>query len=140
MKKKITLLVSFMLCLGMFSTSLLAQDWVLKKDKSGIKVYVKEQVGSNIKELKFTTTIEASMSTIAAVLTHIEGFDDWSYGVNSSRVIKRVSDSEIYYHCNVDFPWPFDDRDLILHSTVWQDKKTMALHSKSTSSPTMEKE
>ncbi|MBI1225531.1 MAG: hypothetical protein GC192_09880 [Bacteroidetes bacterium] len=117
-----------------------AQDWQLKRDKGGIKVYVKEQAGTSLKALKFTTTVDASMQTIAAVLTHVEGFNDWVYGSLESRTIKRISDTEVYYYALVDFPWPFDNRDLVLHSTFWQDKKTLALHSKTTSCHWMEAE
>ncbi len=117
-----------------------AQEWKLKRDKGGIKVYVSDQPGTDIKALKFTTTIEASMQTIAALMTHVEGFDEWVYASLESRTIKRVSDTEVYYYALVDFPWPFDNRDLVLHSTVWQDKKTLAFYSKTISCPEMEKE
>lgn len=117
-----------------------AQTWELKRNKGGIKVFVSEQPNTSIKALKFTTTIEASMQTIAAVMTHVEGFNDWVYASLESRTIKRVSDTEVFYYALVDFPWPFDNRDLVLHSKFWQDKKTLALYSKTTSSHWMEKE
>lgn len=131
----------FLLFLFLLTCNFLsAQNWELKKDKGGIKVYVREQKDSDIKELKFTTYVNASMQTIASVLTHVEGYDIWSYGCYGSRVVKRISDSENYYYCKVDFPWPFDNRDLVLHSKIWQDKKSLALHSKSSSVHWMEKE
>ena len=116
------------------------QTWELKRNKGGIKVFVSDQADTAIKALKFTTTIEASMQTIAAVMTDVEGFNDWVYASMESRTIKRVSDTEVFYYALVDFPWPFDNRDLVLHSTFWQDKKTLALYSKTTSSHWMEKE
>ncbi|MCC6726175.1 MAG: hypothetical protein IT258_16830 [Saprospiraceae bacterium] len=140
MKKTNSLIAAVVACLLAWNVPLLAQDWVLKKNKGGVKVYVRDQVDTNIKELKFSTTIEASLSTIAAILTDVKGFDDWSYGAMGSRVVKRMSDTEVYYYTEVDFPWPFDNRDLVLHSQIWQDKKTLALHSKSTSYHSMEKE
>lgn len=125
----------------LFVTSFLrAQEWELKRNKDGIKVFVKEQPNTSIKALRFTTTVRADLQTIAAVLTHVEGFDDWVYASLESRTINRVSDGEVYYYALVDFPWPFDNRDLVLHSNFWQDKKTLALHSKTSSVPTMEKE
>lgn len=139
MKKNIIPYTWLTLALLLLATNVFSQEWELKKDKGGIKVYVRDQIGSNIKELKFSTTIEASLSTIAAVLAHVEGFDSWSYGAKGSRVVKKVSDAENYYYTEVDFPWPFDDRDLVLHSKIWQDKKTLALHSKTTSVHWMEK-
>lgn len=114
--------------------------WELKRDKGGIKVYVRDSPDSKIKELKFTSQVEASLSSIAAVLTHVEGFDDWVYASVISRTIKKVSDTEVYYYTELDFPWPLDNRDLVLHSTFWQDPKTLAIHSQTTSVHWMEEE
>jgi len=140
MTSKLT--IPFLLLCAFFLglTSGQAQNWELKRDKGGIKVYVRDQASSGIKELRFTTTVEASLQTIAAVLTHVEGFDDWVYASLESRTIKRVSDTEVYYYALVDFPWPFENRDLVLHTNFWQDKKTLALHSKTSSCHWMEKE
>ncbi|MBK9014842.1 MAG: hypothetical protein IPM82_12615 [Saprospiraceae bacterium] len=140
MKNTPSTFLLLLLTLFVSSTMLHAQDWELKRDKGGIKVYVRDQPGTAIKELKFTTTVEASMQTIAAVLTHVEGFDDWVYASLKSRTIKQVSEGEVYYYTLIDFPWPLSNRDLVLHSTVWQDKKTLALHSKTTSCHWMETE
>ena len=139
MKKNFLRLFTFLLLL-MATNQLFAQNWEIKRDKGGIKVYVRDVPGSKIKELKFTTHVEASLSSIAAVLTNVEGFDDWAYGALNSRTIKKISDTEVYYYTEVDFPWPFDNRDLVLHSTFWQDKKTLAIHSKTTSAHWMEAE
>lgn len=139
MKKIIVIL--FALCGILLTTfQLSAQDWELKRDKGGIKVYVRDSPDSKIKELKFTTQVEASLNSIAAVLTNVEGFDEWVYAAVISKTIKKVSDTEVYYYTEMDFPWPFDNRDLVLHSTFWQDKKTMAIHSKTTSTHWMEAE
>lgn len=140
MNKKLTFFSILALALCSFATQLHAQNWELKRDKGGIKVYVMEKPNTSIKDLRFTTTVHADLQTIAAVLTHVEGFDDWVYASLESRTINRVSDSEVYYYALVDFPWPFDNRDLVLHTNFWQDKKTLALHSKTTSVPTLEKE
>jgi hypothetical protein len=140
MKKNFTIFIMLVVVSAFFVDHAHAQDWVLKKNKGGVKVYVRDQAGTNIKELKFSTTIEASLTTIAAVLTDVKGYDEWSYGASNSRVVKRISDTEVHYYTEVDFPWPFDNRDVILHSKFWQDKKTLALHSYSSSSHWMEKE
>mgnify|MGYP001424277831 CR=1 FL=1 len=116
------------------------ENWVLKRDKGGIKVYVRENPDSKIKELKFTTKVEASLNTITSVLTHIEGYDKWVYASVISRPIKIISDREAYYYTEVDFPWPFDNRDLVLHSKVWQDPKTLTIHTLTTSAHWMEAE
>jgi hypothetical protein len=103
--------------------------WELKKDRDGIRVYVRESPGTQLKELRFSTQVRSSLHTIAAVLTHVEGFDDWVYASVASRTVRQVSPTEVYYYAELDFPWPFDNRDLVLHSRIWQDARTNALHS-----------
>ncbi|MCB0521631.1 MAG: hypothetical protein H6577_15055 [Lewinellaceae bacterium] len=137
--------LSFFLCMAclVFPFIVAAQakaEWELKRDKGGIKVYVKDSPTSKIKELKFTTEIEASLNTVAAVLTYVEGYDDWVYSNKESRTIKRISDTEMYYYTELKFPWPFDNRDLVLHSIIWQDPKTLAIHSQTNSVHWMESE
>lgn len=104
--------------------------WELKKQKDGIQVYVREQPGSPIKELKFSTTLRASLHAVGALLTDVEGYNDWVYASVVSRTIERVSDTEVYYYAELDFPWPFENRDLVLYSRFWQDPATYAIHSR----------
>ena len=108
-------------------------EWELKRDKGGIQVYMREQDDSDIKELKFTTEIEASLNAVAAILTDVEGFDDWVYASMESYTIEEISDTEVYYYTSLDFPWPLSNRDLVLHSKFWQDEETLAIHSATTS-------
>ena len=105
----------------------------LKRDKGGIMVYMRDAPDSKIKELKFTTDLDASLNAIAAILTHVEGFDDWVYASIQSRTVKRVSESEVYYYTQIDFPWPLNNRDLVLHTNIWQDPKTLSIHSRTNS-------
>ena len=108
-------------------------EWKLKRDKGGIQVYMREQSGTDSKEMKFTTEIEASLNAVAAILTDVAGFDDWVYASMESYTIEEISDTEVIYYTSLDFPWPMSNRDLVLHSIFWQDEKTLAIHSATTS-------
>lgn len=122
--------------LSFFSFSANAQygsGWELKRDKGGVKVYVRNSPNSKIKELRFSSTIEASLNSIAYLLTNVEGFDNWVYASVKSETIRKISDQEIYYYTEIDFPWPFSNRDLVLYSVFWQDPHTLAIHSRTTS-------
>ncbi len=107
------------------------EGWELKREKGGIKVYLKEAEDSDIKELKFETELEASLSSLAAILTDVAGFDDWVYASVKSETITKLSDTEVIYYTEIDFPWPMSNRDLVLHSKFWQDPHTLAIHSQS---------
>ncbi|MEZ4952974.1 MAG: START domain-containing protein [Saprospiraceae bacterium] len=106
-----------------------SDGWELKREKGGIKVYLRESANSDIKELKFETELEASLSSIAAILTDVTGFDDWVYASVTSETVRKVSDTEVIYYTEMDFPWPMSNRDLVLRSRFWQDPHTLAFHS-----------
>jgi len=120
-----------LLLLVSFSSTAQEAEWDLRKDKNGIKVYVREAKDSPFKELKMKFSIEASMSTVVALLQDIEAIPDWVYKCNESYVVEKINTKEEYYYNLMDFPWPMSDRDLILKSKLYQDPVTKVLRSES---------
>ncbi len=100
------------------------QDWKLKMDKDGIKVYARPLFDSDIKELKLECTVNATLSQLVAVLLDIKTSDEWVYSTKSVTLLKQVSPSELYYHSEVAVPWPVSNRDFIAHIMVTQDPRT----------------
>lgn len=92
--------------------------WELKKDKNGIRIYTAKQSNSNYKCLKVECLMEAKFSQIIAVLFDIDKHYEWVYNTKSSEICRKVSDSELIYHSQVNAPWPFSNRDLIAHLKV----------------------
>ncbi len=125
-----TIFTIFLFFTPLFVFSQNSKDgWELKREKGGIKVYLREVADSDIKELKFETELEASLTSIAAILTDVAGFDEWVYASVTSRTIRKVSETEMIYYTEMDFPWPLSNRDLVLRSRFWQDPHTLAFHS-----------
>ncbi len=116
------------------------QGWELKKDVDGIKVYFRESAEGPIKELRISFDVEASLSTMVAVLKDIDAFPEWIYKCSEARVIEKKSDQEVYYYSVVDFPWPLTDRDAISYSKFYQDPKTKVIHTYNTAEPGLEPE
>jgi hypothetical protein len=69
------------------------------------------------------------------LLSEVENYPKWGYKVLDSKELKRVSDTETYYYSKLDFPWPLDDRDIIVHSKMEQDPITRRITATSISSP-----
>lgn len=132
MSRSITLF--FCILFSILSTSLTAQkDWELKSDKDGIKVYYKKT--TTVHEVKLVTSIQSSLSGIIQLFSEVENYPRWGYKVTSAKLLKKVSDHEMYYHSKFDFPWPMDDRDAVMHTKLEQDAKTKTIYSISTASP-----
>ncbi len=99
-------------------------DWVLVKDINDIKIYSRLSEGTNIKEIKANASINASMATLAGLLMDVETFTQWMPNVRSTEVLKRISEKEIYYYVEVKVPWPFTNRDNIMHIKLLEDAET----------------
>jgi len=128
---------AFVLVFSLVAATLFAQNqhasegdgWVLKKEKSGIKIYYRKT--SDIHELKLATTLEASLSGVAQLLDEVQYFPKWGYKISETRTIKRISPTEMIYYARVDFPWPMSDRDLVLHTKLVQDPENRTVTSTS---------
>lgn len=115
---------------------LLAQNrdnWSLKNDKDGVKVYFKRS--SDIHEIKLVTSLQTTLSGLVALLSEVERYPAWGYKVIESKLLKKVSDTEMYYYSKLDFPWPFNDRDLIMHTHLEQDPTTKRIVARSVAVP-----
>lgn len=105
------------------------KDWEFKKEKEGIRIYTRTPVGQNLKELKITLSVEASLTTIAAAIRDVPKMTDWVYKCSHAEMLESINEKESIEYYQVDFPWPMTDRDLVVKSTMFQDTITGALHS-----------
>ncbi len=121
------------ICIGVNTERAIAQIvWQLKKDVAGIRVFTRQQSSSQIKELKIETTLEASLSNVAALLNDANNYQNWVYRVTSSRIVKKISHTQLVYYSKIDFPWPLSDRELYALSEMHLDSSTSQLIFEST--------
>ncbi len=123
----------FLLFIPLTLSAQKADGWKLKREVDGVRVFYRDAPNSKIKELRFQTTLEASLSSIVALLTDVEGYDNWVYKNERAYLVDRPSEMEMIYYEEMDFPWPLSNRDLVVHNRMWQDSLTNALHSHSVS-------
>jgi hypothetical protein len=90
--------------------------WELVKEKGPLKVYTRNSLDSDIKELRITTTMNASIDDFVDALSDADSYKEWVYKCESSKLVQKISDSELYYHVETDFPFPLSDRDLVVHT------------------------
>ena len=100
--------------------------WKLERDKEGIKIYSSAYPDSEIKALKVECTVESTLSQLAAVMLDIKNQDEWFYHTKS-RILKEISQNELYYYAELRFPFPISDRDFIEHIVLSQDTITRML-------------
>lgn len=99
------------------------ENWKLKIEKDGIKIYSSHFEDSKIKALKVICTADASLSQLTAVLLNINEQDKWFYHTKST-ILKLVSPTDLYYYAELDFPFPFSNRDFVEHIQLSQNPVT----------------
>ncbi len=123
-----------LLCCFFFSAG--AQNagaWALKNDKNNVKVYYRKT--SDVYEIKLITSIQSSLSGLIMLLSEVDHYPAWGYKVAESRLLTQTSVNESVYYSKLDFPWPLDDRDIIMRNNVVQDPLTGKIVATSVAAP-----
>jgi len=99
--------------------------WEYKKETDGVKVWTRTPDNSSFKEVLVKTKYkDATLSTLVAVGMDIKSYDKWVYATKEAKLLETISDNEVIYYSLSEIPWPFEDRDIYLRSTVEQDPET----------------
>jgi hypothetical protein len=99
-------------------------NWVLREDNDGVKIFTRDVENSKIKAIKVECQLDATLSQVVAVLMDVKHSEEWLYHTASNYIVKQVSPSDLYYYSLVKMPWPVSDRDFIAHLIVSQDSTT----------------
>jgi hypothetical protein len=114
-------------CVLLYALPSLAQkDWVLKKQKDGITIYVKEVPGSALRAFKAETELPGSLAACLAVLRDIDGFTTLFPLCKESRKVMQNDTSQIHYLI-MEAPWPVSDRDGVFKFRYRFDKAAQRL-------------
>ncbi|KAA0991917.1 START domain-containing protein [Dyadobacter aurulentus] len=101
--------------------------WVIALKKEGVVVYSKALPGSRIKALRAEYVMDATVQEIADLLVDIPATTKWMCHARSCKLLKKVSDREMYYYTEVSLPWPLENRDFVTHLKITQDPVTKIL-------------
>jgi hypothetical protein len=123
------------LCFVGLSVSPKGDDWTLRKEKDGIRVYSRRVENLAFDELRVTCELDCRMSQLAAVLLDYDNHVNWVYGTKSVQVLRAISATEQYFHTEVAVPWPFENRDLCVHFKMTQDSSDRTLTAEGISEP-----
>lgn len=116
-----------------------AEKWKLERDRSGIKVYTTKVKGQSFKKYKGILTLDASLSTIVAVLEDVDAGSQWVDTCKTMVLIEQVSPTETYTYSYNPAPWPAKDRDAVVHNVISQDVETLVVTMIQTAAPKKKK-
>lgn len=110
--------------------------WLLRDvhEPSGTEVFTRDRA-NGVPEFRAVTRMKARLSALAAALLDVEAMPSWVYRTRSVANIEAVSPIEGYSQVIIGMPWPFDDREAIVHWNLSQDAATGAVTLSGTSAP-----
>lgn len=124
MKKTILLLLMSCACIVARAQT----AWELKKDDEGIKVYTGSIPNSNIKAVKVTCILNASLSGLTALLLDSKAHEQWVYNTKTSYLVKQLSASSQLYYSEISMPWPLTNRDVVVEMNISQTPGTNVMY------------
>lgn len=107
----------------------------MKLNKDGVKVYIFKHKNSAFATFRATTQVNASLESLLAVILDIKSGTRWIDACEESFLIKKLSFNEQYHYQTFYIPFPFKNRDFILHSTLVHDPVTQAITITMSSAP-----
>jgi len=130
MPNRTLILLSFLLVASISH----AQDLnpcTLKIDKDSVRAYTCENADSKFRMVKVQFEAQTTTEHIASKLRDIAGYNNWQYKTINAAVLQQISDTELIYYAEFVSPWPFDNRDVIVHMRIERpDSITMKIHYK----------
>jgi hypothetical protein len=97
-----------------------ASEWQLVKNDSrrNIQTYSKREDGKRIRSFKVEMLVDAPLETVARVHFDYDNYTRWYFKAKNSKMLKRVSPTEVYYYQVFSAPYGLPDRDVILHNVI----------------------
>ena len=98
--------------------------WEFIKQRDGIRIYTRKEIGSPLKSFKGIMEIHSTMEMIGKVVGNVKNFDWWDDDIREIRILALQDNVFSQYYLIYDVPWPLSDRDLCVEARVSIDSVT----------------
>jgi len=95
-------------------------EWRLSKSDKlhGIKVYVKNEEGKNIRSFRVEAMLDAPLEVVTRVQADVDNYTRWYFATLEAKLLKKISDKEFIFYMVHDAPIGMPDRDVVLKATI----------------------
>lgn len=102
-------------------------NWVLKKEKDGIKIYSENAGQSKFNKIKVEFNLNGNIYQLANILFDVNNYAGWIYNTKLSSLVKKINNQEEIYYSEVSVPWPMSNRDIYSHIKMHVDSVNKVL-------------
>lgn len=133
-----TIRLSILFVLFFVAIAGFSQEWSSVMQKDNVQVYSRKADSKSIKEVKIVGKLQATIHEVVAALEDFDFHEKWVYKTIDSRIIELVDDGKLYYYISSRFPFPAQDRDLVIYYERTQNPDTKIVFTKSIAAPSKE--
>lgn len=117
-------------------TAAASTEWSLARDRDGIKVWTRDIPGYPIRAFKAVMVVQSSLAGLVNLVMDTDNASHWVYRTDRIELLKRdEANASFVIRAETDFPWPLNDRDVIVAGRLEQDEKTGTVVIQSHSTP-----
>lgn len=119
MKNKLIIFLATAIGSLLSAADLVGQDWQLKKERDGIKVYVKDIAGSDFDAFRAEMIVKTTPNAVGKILRNQDQFAHIFPDTETLKILSRDGDKSLIQYSRTAAPWPLDDRDGIYQMTFY---------------------
>ena len=94
-------------------------DWMLERNKKGIRVFTKKSKWGKLKDSKAEMLVSnSSIDDLVKLITNFDNYSNWLPRCRVAKVVARISDNEFIGYMVFKCPWPLPDRDCAVRVKV----------------------
>ena len=123
----VTLLVLLTFTATTESADPAGNDWELKRDKDGIKVFTRKVEGSSHDAVRAEMVMNGQLNAAVALVRDSAACPEWAELCKEAYEHEVISEQELYVYSYNDIPWPVKDRDALTHVIWQQDPQTLVV-------------
>ncbi|RAK68306.1 START domain-containing protein [Hymenobacter edaphi] len=91
------------------------ESWRLETNKNGIQVYSRHSPDSRFKEIRVHCEMPGTLAQLVALYTDVDNYTQVISNTKRARLLRRVSETELYYYLESQMPRPVANRDVVMH-------------------------
>lgn len=102
-------------------------DWTLRKNEEGIKVWTREGRTSSFDEYRAETIVNAPLTVPVSYAFDPETWQKWIHSCGKARLVKQNSPVDLVAQVQVNAPWPATDRESTSRNVLVQEPETLVV-------------
>jgi hypothetical protein len=135
-KVRLIHLLVLMVTLSSFGAPFQVDDWLLERERKGIKVFTKKSRWGRLRDSKAEMLLpNAKSEELIKFICDFDGYPAWVPRCREAKVLARISDNEFIAYMIFKSPWPVADRDCVVRVRIDRDQTTGTVLIRETSEP-----